>query len=155
MSRFWLLALLWVPVVAVADAELDRLFGRDILIVAASRPACYRFDIYLAVTPPQRVRGLMFVRELPATTGMLFIYEEDAYLSMWMRNTYISLDMLFVRGDGTVASLVQRTEPLSLRSVVADEPVRYVLELNAGVAARLGIDQQSRLLLLDLFADER
>lgn len=154
MKRLWLLALISMPAVAVADAELDRLFGRDVLIVAASRPACYRFDIYLAVTPPQRSRGLMFVRDLPATTGMLFIYEQEAYLSMWMRNTYISLDMLFVRSDGTVASLVQRTEPLSLRSVVADEPVRYVLELNAGVAARLGIDEQSKLLLVDFIADD-
>jgi uncharacterized membrane protein (UPF0127 family) len=144
-----------MPALAAADAELDRLFGRDVLIIAASRPACHRFDVYLAVTPPQRARGLMFVRELPATTGMLFIYEEDDYLSMWMRNTYITLDMLFVRSDGSVATVARQTEPLSLRSVVADEPVRYVLELNAGVAARLGIDEKSRLLLVDLIADDR
>jgi len=153
VRRFRLIALLCMPALAMADAELDRLFERDVLIVAASTPACHRFDIYLAITPPQRARGLMFVREMPATTGMLFVYDKDDRLSMWMRNTYISLDMLFVRSDGTVASLVQRTEPLSLRSIVADEPVRYVLELNAGVAARLGIDERSKLLLADLYAD--
>ena len=87
----------------------------------------------------------MHVRELPATTGMLFVYERDAILSMWMKNTFISLDMLFVRADGTVASIVRDTEPRSLRSVAASEPVRYVLELNAGVTARLGIDAGSRL----------
>lgn len=152
MKRPGLLALLLLPVLAAADAELDRLFARDVLVVAASSPGCHRIDVYLAVTPAQRARGLMFVRELPASTGMLFVYDGDDYLSMWMRNTYISLDMLFVRSDGTVASLARQTEPLSLRSVVADEPVRYVLELNAGIAARLGIDERSRLLLVDLVA---
>lgn len=117
------------------------------LVVSADDFACYRFDIYLAVDRAQRARGLMFVRELPATTGMLFIYESDQYLSMWMRNTYIPLDMLFVRADGTVASVETDTEPLSLESIVAREPVRYVLELNLGTAERLGIGTDSRLLI--------
>ena len=87
----------------------------------------------------------MHVRNLPETTGMLFLYDFDAHLSMWMKNTYIPLDILFVRADGTVSSIAHDTEPLSLRSIAALEPVRYVLELNAGVAEKLSIDQYSRL----------
>ena len=130
---------------AGADDELDARFGKDSLIVVASKYACHRFDIYLALTPEQRGRGLMFVKQMPATTGMLFVYDRDDYISMYMKNTYIPLDMVFVRADGTVASIARDTEPMSLRSVVATEPVRFVLELNAGTTERLGIDEASYL----------
>ncbi|HEX9852471.1 MAG TPA: DUF192 domain-containing protein, partial [Woeseiaceae bacterium] len=67
--------------------------------------------------------------------------------SMWMKNTYIPLDMVFIRGDGRVSSVARNTEPLSLRSVSSTEPVNYVLELNAGVTQRLSIDAGSLLVL--------
>ena len=139
-----LLALLVLCATAVAaDEELEAHFGKDELIVVASEHACHRFDIYLALTRAQRARGLMHVKEMPATTGMLFVYGYDDILSMWMKNTYISLDILFIRADGTVASIARETEPLSLRSIASDEPVRFVLELNAGTAERLQIDTDS------------
>jgi len=87
----------------------------------------------------------MHVRSLPQTTGMLFVYESDGYLSIWMKNTYIPLDIVFARADGTVSSIERDAKPLSLRSMRALEPVRYVLELNAGVAEKLSIDRYSRL----------
>jgi uncharacterized membrane protein (UPF0127 family) len=87
----------------------------------------------------------MFVRNMPETTGMLFIYEADGLLSMWMKNTFIPLDILFVRSDGTVSSIGYDAEPQSLQSIAALEPVRYVLELNAGIAEKYSIDQYSRL----------
>ena len=99
-----------------ADDELDARFSKDVLIIVASQHACYRFDVYLALTNAQRARGLMFVKEMPATTGMLFVYDDDDILSMWMKNTYIPLDMVFARADGTVASIARQTEPLSLRT---------------------------------------
>jgi uncharacterized membrane protein (UPF0127 family) len=129
-----------------AVQELDSAFAKDVAIVVASKHACYRFDIYLATNDRQRARGLMFVRELPAMTGMLFIYDDDYFVSMHMKNTYISLDMLFIRSDGTVSSIARNTEPLSLRSLAATEPVRFVLELNAGVTKKLSIDENSRLI---------
>jgi uncharacterized membrane protein (UPF0127 family) len=138
-----------LPGSALANAELDAVFQRDVLIISAGRFACHRLDVYLAQNDAQRARGLMHVRELAPTTGMLFVYGQDGYLSMWMKNTYIALDMVFVRRDGTVASVVRDTEPLSLRSIVAPEPVRYVLELKAGTAERLGIDETSLLLWRD------
>ncbi|MGI9219562.1 MAG: DUF192 domain-containing protein [Woeseiaceae bacterium] len=124
---------------------LDEAFGQSVLIVSASKHGCIRFDVYVAESNSQRSRGLMFVRDMPDTTGMLFIYEQDGYLSMWMKNTFIPLDILFVRADGTVSSIAHNTEPQSLRSIAALEPVRYVLELNAGLADKYSIDKYSRL----------
>lgn len=146
MNRWIALLATALTVPAVADDDLDATFNRDVLIIEASAHACHRFDIYLALSQPQRARGLMNVRDLPAGTGMLFVYESAEYLSMWMKNTYISLDIVFARADGTVASIAHDTEPLSLRSIAATEAVTYVLELNAGTAERLFIDENSRLL---------
>ncbi len=78
--------------------------------------------------------------------GMLFIYDHVDFISMWMKNTYIPLDMVFVRGDGTISSISRNTEPLSLRSVASIEPVTYVLELNAGITEKHFIDTNSRLI---------
>ena len=130
---------------SVADEELDAAFEKDVLIIEASAHACYRFDVYLAINNTQRSRGLMFVRELPPMTGMLFVYAGSEIHSMWMKNTFISLDMVFARHDGTVSSVVRHTEPQSLRSIASIEPVMYVLELNAGTTERLFIDENSRL----------
>ena len=139
------LGLLWFTAAAAQELPpLEEAFDQGVLVIAAEH-SCYRFDIYIAETRAQQRRGLMFVRSMPATTGMLFIYSNPAYLSMWMKNTFISLDMLFVRADGTVASVARDTGPQSLRSVAAEEPVLYVVELNAGTAERLGIEPGSRL----------
>ena len=146
MKTATLTLLLLLPLLASSQdlPPLDEAFGQGVLVVDGS-DACHRFHIYLALTGAQQRRGLMFVREMDARTGMLFVYREPAYLSMWMKNTFIPLDMLFVRGDGTVASIARDTEPQSLQSIAADELVNYVLELNAGTTARLGIVPGSRL----------
>ncbi|MDH3350651.1 MAG: DUF192 domain-containing protein [Gammaproteobacteria bacterium] len=128
-----------------ANEDLDAAFARDVLIIQASEFACHRFDIYVAENDIQRRRGLMFVRDMAPMTGMLFVYDRSDYVAMWMKNTFIALDMLFVRADGTVASVAHNTEPQSLRSVASKEPVKFVLELNAGTAARLFIDENSRI----------
>ena len=78
-------------------------------------------------------------------TGMLFDFKITSPVVMWMKNTYISLDMLFVRNDGTVESVVAGTEPLSLASISSGEPVNYVLELNAGVTGEFSIGEDSRV----------
>ncbi len=130
-----------------ADAQetLEQSFESDVLVIVA-RDACYRFDIYLAVNGQQQRRGLMFVRELPEWTGMLFVYPDENYRSMWMKNTYISLDMVFARRDGSITNIASDTVPLSEKSITSSEPVSFVLELNAGTARRLSIDEGSRLI---------
>lgn len=138
---------------ATAQDDLDATFRKDVLVIVSSAYACYRFDIYLAGDGPQRQRGLMFVRYLPRTTGMLFVYDTPQYLSMWMKNTYIPLDMVFAREDGTVSLVVENTEPLSLRTISATEPGNFVLELNAGTAAEFHIDASSRLIWIPADSD--
>ena len=126
--------------------DLDSAFGKDTLVITASDHACHRFDVWIAVTNRQQARGLMHVRDLAADAGMLFVYSEADRRSMWMKNTYIPLDMLFIRSDGTVSSVVSNTEPLSLRSISSIEPVTFVLELNAGVADRLKLAADSQMI---------
>lgn len=141
------LLLLVVHAVGAANDDLNAAFGRDAIVIESSGAACFHFDVYLALTAEQQRRGLMHVRQLPVFTGMLFVYNGAAPRSMWMKNTFIPLDMLFVRADGTVSSVAQRTEPLSLRSISSIDAVDYVLELNAGVSEALRIDTDSRVLL--------
>lgn len=143
IPSFVLILLIAIP--AFGNEELDRRFSKDVLIIEASEHACYRFDIYVALDDVQRSRGLMFVRDLPQTTGMLFIYPGDRVASMWMKNTFIPLDIVFARPDGTVTNVIRNTEPQSLKSLASTEPVAFVLELNAGVTERLVIDERSRL----------
>lgn len=130
---------------AVANEELDRVYDRGTLVIETGGSGCYAFDVWLAISRPQQRRGLMHVRDLQDFAGMLFVYGEPGIRSMWMKNTYIPLDMLFIRDDGTVESIAAHTEPLSLRSVSSDGPVTYVLELNAGTAERLRIRPGSRV----------
>lgn len=140
-----LIALCVVPLTVVAEEPLDQAFDNDVLVIAA-RDACHRFDIYLALSHAQQRRGLMRVRSLPASTGMLFVYPAEDYRSMWMKNTYIPLDILFARRDGSVSSIARNTEPQSLQSIASTEPVMFVLELNAGIAERLAIEPGSQLI---------
>ena len=127
--------------------DLDENFGFGSLTIANDDGERFEFDVYLATEFEQQRRGLMFVRDMPERTGMLFIYEDEDIRSMWMKNTYIPLDMVFARADGTVTNVITDTVPQTLRSNRSTEPARYVLELNAGTARRLGIGKQSRLVL--------
>ena len=86
----------------------------------------------------------MYIKKpLPNDTGMLFDFGHNAKHNMWMKNTYVSLDILFIREDGTISNIETNTEPLSLKSISAIEPVTYVLELNAGVTAKIHINTDS------------
>lgn len=97
------------------------------------------FAIEIAVTDEERARGLMFRKELPEGQGMLFDFKRDQDVSMWMENTYISLDMIFIRADGRIARIAENTEPLSRRIISSGGPVRGVLEVIAGTAKKMGI----------------
>ena len=123
--------------------DLDSAFDKTTLVIAADDHACYVFDVYLAVNRKQQMRGLMHVRHMPEFTGMLFVYRDANIHSMWMKNTFIPLDMLFIRADGTVSSVETDTVPQSLKSVGSIEPVNFVLELNAGVSKKLNINTKS------------
>ena len=101
--------------------------------------------VEIANTDETRRTGLMFREEMAADHGMLFVFDETRMVSMWMENTLIPLDMLFIGEDGTIRTIGRNTKPLSRDIVSSKEPVRYVLELNGGAAARLGIEVGDRV----------
>lgn len=114
-----------------------------------TRRACHLLDVYLALTPQQRAQGLMHVRAMGEYEGMLFPTAQPAVVSMWMKNTYIPLDMLFIGTDGRIARIAADTTPLSEATIGSGRPVSAVLELNGGFAARHGVTQGDRFALLD------
>lgn len=145
-------AILWLLLTAQSgeydfEGTVDEAFDKSTLIISASENACYLFDVYLALTSEQQRRGLMFVRDLPETTGMLFVYRRSRILSIWMKNTYIPLDIVFFAADGRIVNIDENAEPHSLTSRRSEEAVNYVLELNGGISERLKIDTNSRVIL--------
>lgn len=107
--------------------------------VVATRQGPIELRLELADEPQERQLGLMHRRSLAARTGMLFDFERDGPVAMWMRNTHISLDMLFVDRQGVVVHIAPRTTPESDATITAGQPVRGVIELEAGVSESLGI----------------
>lgn len=103
------------------------------------------FAVELAVTDEERAKGLMFRKELPEGRGMLFDFKREQPVSMWMQNTYVSLDMIFIRGDGRILRVAENTEPLSTRIIPSNGPVRAVLEVIAGTARKYGIARGDRV----------
>ena len=98
------------------------------------------FDIEVARSAAERSRGLMFRKELAPDYGMLFDFGREAEVTMWMKNTFVPLDMLFIRADGTIRRIAERTTPFSLEAIPSRGPVLAVLELPGGTAERLGIE---------------
>ncbi len=92
------------------------------------------FDVWLADTPRRQAQGLMFVRSLPDLRGMLFVHESPKPISMWMKNTYIPLDMVFIDAHGRIQQIVEQTTPHSLDIVRSKEPALAVLEIAGGEA---------------------
>lgn len=105
----------------------------------------YQFDVWVALTPQQQEQGLMFVRDLPENRGMLFVAREPRIFNMWMKNTYIELDMVFVGTDGRIAKIAERTTPHSLATISSDRPAAAILELRGGEAARRGLKVGDRV----------
>lgn len=105
----------------------------------------HKFQVEVAADDAMRAQGLMYRRKLDPDKGMLFDFERDQPVSMWMQNTYVALDMVFILTDGTVHRVEDHTTPLSTRSIESGVNVRYVLELPAGTADRLGIKRGSKV----------
>ena len=122
---------------AAAHAELVTFTKSKLLITTAKGQ--FPFDIELALTPPQMAQGLMYRRTLAVDAGMLFDYGDPQPISMWMKNTFIPLDMIFVAKDGKVVDLHERAVPMSLDTIESKMPAKAVIEVNAGTIARLGI----------------
>ena len=133
-----LLALLPAAIVQLGAAELQTL-------EIASKTGVHAFAVEMALTPEEQARGLMYRRSLPEGQGMLFDFKTERELTFWMKNTYVPLDMIFIRGDGTILRIAENTEPLSERLVSSGGPARGVLEVVAGTARKLGIARGDRV----------
>ena len=130
----------WVLLAGAAAAQTF-----EPLSIVTKEGARHAFQVEVARNDADRAQGLMYRRSMPADRGMLFDFGRVEPVAMWMQNTYLSLDMLFIRPDGVVARVAANTEPLSTRTIPSGEPVLSVLELNAGTAARLGIKAGDRV----------
>lgn len=108
-----------------------------LMIVTAT--GTHSFQVEVMRTERERERGLMFRRFLPKDRGMLFDFQIERPVAMWMKNTYVPLDMVFIGKTGTIVALAENTEPLSEKVIASVVPAYSVLELNAGTAARIGM----------------
>jgi uncharacterized membrane protein (UPF0127 family) len=111
----------------------------------ATKSGVHIFGVEMAITPEEQAKGLMFRRELAEKQGMLFDFHREQPTSFWMKNTYVSLDMIFIRADGRILRIAENTVPLSEALVPSGGPVRAVLEVVAGTAKKLGIAPGDRV----------
>lgn len=132
-----LIVLLAVPLMAAAKWER----------VVVERPDGKRFSFIteIADTDITRQRGLMYRKSLPKNRAMLFVFYREQYVSMWMKNTYIPLDMLFIDKDGVVVDIFEKATPMSTDIIDSDVPVRYVLEIAAGRVEALGLARGDKI----------
>lgn len=145
LARVLVLVALMAPAVTRPGLS-DIGFPEGDLAIVTAGGVRHDFRIELAVTPEQRSQGLMHRKTLAADAGMLFVYSRSREVAMWMKNTFVSLDMLFISAEGEVVRIAERTEPLSLTTIQSGSPVKGVLEVVAGTVARLGIQPGDRIL---------
>jgi uncharacterized membrane protein (UPF0127 family) len=132
------LALLLAAVTAARALEIGTL-------EIVTKNGVHAFTVEIAQTDDERATGLMNRRSLPEGRGMLFDFKREAPVSFWMKNTYIPLDMIFIRADGRILRIAENTEPLSERMVPSGGPVLGVLEVIGGTSRKLGIAPGDRV----------
>jgi uncharacterized membrane protein (UPF0127 family) len=143
LKRYWhLLAVVAVLVAAAAiwlGVSQFSASGRPDRIVVVTQSGEHAFTVEWALTPEARARGLMFRERMAPDHGMMFDFMVEEPQSFWMKNTPLSLDIIFIHANGTVARIARNTVPFSERTIPSGAPVRYVLEVVAGTADRIGL----------------
>ncbi|WP_429817127.1 DUF192 domain-containing protein [Ensifer sp. B1-9] len=139
------LSALFLLFALAAAALADVAFTKDKMRLVTAKGKVHELTVELAVDPDQREQGLMFRRSMAPDHGMLFDFGETRRVMMWMKNTYLPLDMLFIDNKGTVRTIREDAVPLSEAIIDSGEPVAFVLELNAGAVKRLAIRAGDRL----------
>ncbi|MFZ1185686.1 MAG: DUF192 domain-containing protein [Pseudolabrys sp.] len=140
-------ALKWIAFALVGlfvAASLARPIGQQTIEIA-TKSGVHVFTVEIVDNDADRAKGLMYRKELPEGQGMLFDFLRDQEVSFWMQNTYIPLDMIFIRGDGRISHIAENTEPLSTRLIPSNGPVRAVLEVIGGTSRKLGIAAGDRV----------
>lgn len=141
----------WSIIGYVADAQNSPVAKTYALTIMTGDGLRHSFQVEVADNDAARAQGLMFRREMAADHGMLFDYGRTTdSVAMWMKNTFIPLDMLFIAADGRIVNIAERTIPHSETTIHANSSVRAVLELNGGTAARLKIKPGDRVIYKDM-----
>ncbi len=143
-AAVWALVCIVLTMLIASSSSAQSQRSEPLAIVTQSGQR-HAFQVEVARNDADRAQGLMYRRSMPADRGMLFDFGKVEPVAMWMQNTYLPLDMLFIRPDGSIARIAANAEPLSTRTIPSGEPVLAVLELNAGTAARLGINPGDRV----------
>ena len=133
-----LLFVMIVPAVCVPLISVAAKMAQESLVLVTSRGE-HKLTVEMAVSSDESSLGLMYRTELAEDRGMLFPADTPRHMSMWMKNTYIPLDMVFIKADGIVHRIEAMTEPHSLREIDSGVPVLAVLEIKGGLAARIGL----------------
>ncbi|WP_230171375.1 DUF192 domain-containing protein [Rhizobium sp. CECT 9324] len=131
----------------VVPASAEVTFATGKLTIVTAKGEAREFDVEWAVNMQQRARGLMQREQLDDNAGMIFDFGESRMVTMWMADTPLSLDMVFINETGRIVRVAERTTPFSEAIIGSGEPVRYVLEVKGGRAAELGIAAGDRLSL--------
>ena len=141
------LALTWLGVAHAQIGPIEDLdaFPSANLEITEGKKVKHVFKVWLADTPQRQAQGLMFVRSLPQARGMLFVHDAPRPISMWMKNTYIPLDMVFIDAHGRIQQIVEQTRPHSLDLIRSTQPALAVLEIAGGEAQRLGLHPGQRV----------
>ena len=142
IARGWLAAILVVGC-AVASAPVRAASFQPLEIV--TRNGVQVFSVEMATTEEEKQTGLMYRKELADGKGMLFDFKPEQEVSMWMKNTYVSLDMIFIRADGRILRIAESTEPLSTKIIPSRGLAKGVLEVVAGTAQKYGIQPGDRV----------
>ncbi len=140
---FRALLLIVAVVASPAQAQLATFEKSELAIISGAKR--HPFQIELAISSDQMAQGLMFRRQMAPEAGMLFLHQAEQELAMWMKNTFIPLDMVFIAADGRITRIAARTVPQSLATISSEGPAMAVLELNAGTAERLGLKPGDRV----------
>ena len=143
MKRFLAAAASFAVVLVVAAIAAPLLVET---IVVHTRTGPHRFRVQVAADSAAQERGLMYRRHMAADAGMIFPFPQPEMVIFWMKNTYIPLDLIFVRADGTVSSVAVDAVPMSTKAIPSNEPVSAVIELNAGRVRAFGIAPGDRVL---------
>jgi uncharacterized membrane protein (UPF0127 family) len=141
-----LLALAWLGMAQAQIGPIEDLASfPSANLSIGDKKSRHVFRVWLADTPQRQAQGLMFVRSLPDLQGMLFVYEQPKAISMWMKNTYIPLDMVFIDARGRIQQIVEQTTPHSLELIRSKDAALAVLEIAGGEARRLGLHAGQRV----------
>jgi uncharacterized membrane protein (UPF0127 family) len=142
-ARFWICIAIAGAFCAFAGLDARAASIQPLEIVTKS--GVHVFSVEMATTEEEKTTGLMYRKELADGKGMLFDFSPEQEVSMWMKNTYISLDMIFIRADGRILRIAENTEPMSTKIIPSRGLAKGVLEVIAGTAQKYGIAPGDRV----------